>query len=46
MSTGYTYTYRRTDANGTKLKAIPVILGGGVVATDPIGGSWYRGQMR
>lgn len=45
MSTGYTYTYRRTDANVTKLKGIPVILGGGVVATDPIGASWYRGQI-
>lgn len=45
VATGYTYTHHRTDANVTKLKGIPVILGGGIVATDPIGASWYRGQV-
>ncbi len=45
VSTGYTHTYRRTESNVTNLKGIPVILGGGVVATDPIGTSWYRGQI-
>ena len=45
VSTGYTHTYRRTEANVTNLKGIPVILGGGIVATDPIGASWYRGQI-
>jgi lipid A 3-O-deacylase len=45
VATGYTYTYRRTDSNVTKLKGVPAILGGGVVATDPIGTSWYRGQV-
>lgn len=45
LATGYTYTYRRTDSHTTKLKGVPVILGVGVVATDPIGDSWYRGQV-
>ena len=45
MSTGYTHTFQRTEANVTKLKGIPIILGGGVVVTDPIGASWYRGQI-
>ena len=45
LATGYTYSFRRTDAHETKLRGIPVILGGGIVATDPIGASWYRGQI-
>lgn len=45
VMSGYTYTYRRTDSHVTKLKGVPVILGLGVVATDPIGESWYRGQV-
>ncbi len=45
VMSGYTYTYRRTDAHVTKLQGVPVILGGGLVATDPIGASWYQGQV-
>ncbi|MGH7230216.1 MAG: hypothetical protein ACREJU_02515, partial [Nitrospiraceae bacterium] len=45
LATGYTYTYRRTDSHTTKLKGVPAILGVGIVATDPIGDSWYRGQV-
>ncbi len=45
LASGYTYTHRRTDAHTTKLTGVPMILGGGVVATDPLGTSWYRGQM-
>ncbi len=45
VMSGYTYTYRRTDAHVTKLQGVPMILGGGIVATDPIGASWYRGQI-
>ena len=45
LATGYTYSFRRTDSHTTKLRGIPVILGGGIVATDPIGQSWYRGQV-
>jgi opacity protein-like surface antigen len=45
VMSGYTYTYRRTDAHVTKLQGVPMILGGGIVATDPIGASWYRGQL-
>jgi lipid A 3-O-deacylase len=45
LAAGYTYTFRRTDAHVTKLRGAPVILGVGVVATDPIGKSWYQGQV-
>ena len=45
VMSGYTHTYRRTDSNATKLKGVPVVLGLGLVATDPIGNSWYRGQI-
>lgn len=45
LATGYTYTYQRTDAHTTKLRGVPVILGGGIVVTDPVGASWYRGQV-
>jgi opacity protein-like surface antigen len=45
LMTGYTYNFRRTDAQVTKLRGVPVILGGGVVATDATGTSWYRGQV-
>jgi lipid A 3-O-deacylase len=45
VMSGYTYTYRRTDAHVTKLEGVPLILGGGIVATDPIGASWYRGHL-
>ena len=45
VTSGYTYTYRRTDAHVTKLQGVPVIVGAGLVATDPIGRSWYRGQV-
>lgn len=45
MMSGYTYTYRRTDAHVTKLMGVPVILGGGLVVTNPIGTAWYQGQV-
>jgi lipid A 3-O-deacylase len=45
LMSGYTYTYRRTDTHTTKLKGAPVILGGGVIATDPLGEGWYRGYV-
>ncbi len=45
VMSGYTYTYRRTEAHVTKLQGVPMIVGGGLVATDPIGSSWYRGQV-
>ena len=44
MASGYTYTYRRTDSHTTQLKGIPVVAGVGMIATDPLGASWYRGQ--
>ena len=45
MATGYTYTFQRTDRQTTRLRGVPVILGVGVVPFDPIGTSWYRGQV-
>lgn len=33
--------YRRTDAHTTNLRRVPMFLGGGVVATDVLGASWY-----
>jgi len=45
LATGYTYTFERTDRQTTRLRGVPVILGLGVVPWDPIGTSWYRGQV-
>src|SRR5207237_6635664 len=45
LASGYTYSYRRTHAHVTKLRGVPVILGAGIVATDPIGHFLYRVTM-
>lgn len=45
VGTGYTYTFQRTDRQTTRLRGVPVILGVGIVPFDPIGTSWYRGQV-
>ena len=44
MATGYTYTYRWTDNHTTQLKGISVVTGLGMIATNPVGASWYREQ--